>query len=368
MNRLQRIALVTVAFVSAGTLLARAQDSPASQPPTPELHTRPAPPDYTTDPKFQKALEQAKAPHQTQEDHLDNWKHANKVAHGQCVECLHQMVLLQMKLSAWKDVVNTTQQLEALSDEPRQKLFAEAQRGHALMHFNYGNPKPEQLTQADAAFRDVLAKAPREKSIVFEEGRALAMMGKNDEAKAMFDRYVGMVPASDRLRGRAERFSDDPHLATFPMAPPFRMVTTDGQELELDDMNGKVVLLDFWATWCGPCKETLPEVARIAKQYANDPMLVVISVSQDRDENAWKTFVQKNNMTWPQYRDANNELGTAYGVSSIPRFFSIDPNGILKSEQIGSNANVGGMVADLLKKAHKAEAEKAKASEKAGGQ
>jgi thiol-disulfide isomerase/thioredoxin len=151
------------------------------------------------------------------------------------------------------------------------------------------------------------------------------------------------------------------------MAPPFRMVTSAGEELQLDDMNGKVVLLDFWATWCGPCKESLPEIAHIAKDYANDPMLVVISVSQDRDEGLWKAFVQKNNMSWPQYRDANNALSSAYGVASIPHFFTIDTNGILKTEQVGSNANVRIIVSDLLKKAHKAEAKKAKASDKGSG-
>jgi thiol-disulfide isomerase/thioredoxin len=234
------------------------------------------------------------------------------------------------------------------------------------MQYNYGSPKPEQLAQADAAFREVLAKAPGEKNILFQEGRVLAMQGKNDEAKALFERYVAMVPASDRMRIRAERFSDDPHLATLAMAPPFRMVTSEGEELQLDDMNGKVVLLDFWATWCGPCKQTLPEIARIAKDYANDPTLVVISVSQDADANAWKTFIQQNNMTWPQYRDANNALGSAYGVSAIPHFFTIDTNGILKTEQVGTGADVRSVVSDLVKKAHKAEAQKAKAGDKAG--
>jgi thiol-disulfide isomerase/thioredoxin len=320
------------------------------------------------DPKFQKALEQAKEPRQTFEDRLYNWKHANKVAHGQCVECLHQMVLMQWRLSAFKDAVNSTRQLEALTTDPAEKIFAQSQRGYALMQYNYGSPKPEQLTEADALFHQVLAVLPKNRSAVFQDGRAFALLGKFDDAKAMFDRYVDMAPASDRLRARAERFADDPHLATLTMAPPFRLVASDGQEMDLDDMNGKVVLLDFWATWCGPCKQTIPDIQRLARDYAKDPMLVIISVSRDADAVAWKDFIQKNNMTWPQYRDANGSLGYAYGVQSIPHFFSIDTNGALKSEQIGSEADVRGVVGDLVKKAHKAEAQRAKAASTQGAE
>jgi thiol-disulfide isomerase/thioredoxin len=316
-------------------------------------------PAYESDPKFQKALAEARTGRQTEEDRLENWKHANKVAHGECVPCLQQIITLQEKLGAYKDAVNSTVQLEAVATDPRMKLYAESERGRSLMAYNYGQPKQEQVVQAEAAFHDVLSKAPNSRSMMFMEGRALAMLGRNDEAKAMFAQYVDIAPASDSLRVRAERFSDDPHLATLQMAPPFRMITAQGEELQLDDMGGKVVLLDFWATWCGPCKETLPEIARLAKDYANDPMLVVISVSQDSNAVAWKDFVQKNNMTWPQYRDANNALGSAYGVTAIPHFFTIDTNGVLKTEQVGSGTDVRGLVSDLVKKAHKAEARSA---------
>jgi len=326
---------------------------------TGEAKPAPPAPEYESDPKFQKALAEARTGRQTDEERLDNWKHANKVAHGECVPCLHQIVALQEKLGAYKDAVNSTVQLEALATELREKLYAESERGRALMAYNYGQPKQEQVVQAEAAFRDVLSKAPNSRSMMFMEGRALAMLGRNDEAKAMFAHYVEIAPASDNLRMRAERFSEDPHLATLQMAPPFRMITAQGEELQLDDMGGKVVLLDFWATWCGPCKETLPEIARLARDYANDPMLVVISVSQDANAATWKDFVQKNNMTWPQYRDANNALGAAYGVTAIPHFFTIDTNGVLKTEQVGSGTDVRGLVSDLVKKAHKAEAKRA---------
>jgi len=335
----------------------------------PMLQERPVvtQPDYASDPKFQKALEQAKEGRQTIEDRLENWKHANKIAHNVCEECLRQIVELQLRTGAYKDAVESTRQWESAATSEKDKLTAKLDRGMALMRFNNGQPKTPEVTQAEAAFHDVLAQAPRSRDAIFSEGRALAMLGRNDEAKAMFARYVDLTPASDKLHTRAEHFSDDPHLATLQMAPPFRLVTAQGESLNLDDMNGRVVLLDFWATWCGPCKETLPEIARLAKRYKDDPMVVIISVSQDADRAAWENFVAKNNMTWPQYRDKGNSLGSMYGVTAIPHFFTIDTNGVLKTEQVGSNANVEMVVEDLVKKAHKAAAQAAKASDKGAG-
>jgi peroxiredoxin len=148
------------------------------------------------------------------------------------------------------------------------------------------------------------------------------------------------------------------------MAPAFTLTSSAGEQISLDDMGGKVVLLDFWATWCGPCKETLPEIQRVASKFTGQP-LVVISISSDKDEAAWKTFVARNQMTWPQYRDADGALSRAYGVSSIPRFFTIDTDGALQSVKVGSGADVEGDVRKLLNKAHDAEKKRAKESDRA---
>jgi hypothetical protein len=72
-------------------------------------------------------------------------------------------------------------------------------------------------------------------------------------------------------------------------------------------------------------------------------------------------------MTWPQYRDKGNALSNAYGVAAIPHFFTIDTNGVLKTEKVGSDTDVPGLVDDLVKKAHKAATQAAKNSDKGAG-
>ncbi len=294
---------------------------------------------------------------------LARWKNANKIAKGQCIECLHHMIVFQSEQSQWKDVVTTANQLDAIAVDPREKFYAESQRGLALLHGNDDQPKPEQSKEAEASLRSALAIAPTNANLIYMEGRALAMTGRDDEAKAMFQKYLDTVKASDVYRTRVEHFLDNPRLAAMRMAPAFTLTTSAGEQISLDDMGGKVVLLDFWATWCGPCKETLPEIQKIASKFAGEP-LVVISISSDKDEAAWKTFVVRNQMTWPQYRDADGALSRAYGVSSIPRFFTIDTDGALESVKVGSGADVEGSVRKLVNRAVDAAKKKAKQSDR----
>ena len=313
-----------------------------------------AQPAYASDPKFQKALADAKERKpMTADDRLSLWKKALKVSKGQCIECLHEVIRFQLIGGAYKDVQNTGEQLLAVSSSPGDKLFAESSIGQALMHSNFDEPKRAQQEEAEKHLRAALEVSPRQKVVLYAEGRVLAMLGREDEAKKMFERYVEVTPESDRYHLRAEHFIDNPHLAAEHMAPPFKFVTAQGEEIELDDMHGKVVLLDFWATWCGPCKESLPDIQRIARDFKDEP-LVVISISQDADASAWKKFVQDHNMDWPQYRDHNGALSRAYGVNAIPHYFTIDSNGVLQTEMVGSNSDVRGKLKKLVKQAREA--------------
>jgi thiol-disulfide isomerase/thioredoxin len=117
-----------------------------------------------------------------------------------------------------------------------------------------------------------------------------------------------------------------------------------------------VVLIDFWATWCGPCNRELPHMRKIAKEFANDP-LVIISVSWDNDEGKWKDFIAKNEMTWVQYRDADHSLSNQFGINAIPHYFTIDSDGVLTAEMLGEDSDVEGKLKKLIAKAKAAKAQ-----------
>jgi peroxiredoxin len=186
---------------------------------------------------------------------------------------------------------------------------------------------------------------------VYLDARALAHLRQDDAAKAKFEQFVKMKPAEDPSRQRALRYISRPELARARMAPPFTIATTDGQQISMDGLQGKVVLLDFWATWCAPCREALPHIREVAKKFRGQP-LVILSVSLDADEHKWKEFIGKNEMTWPQYRDGSftGPIAKMFDVTAIPHTFTIDADGVLQDEHIG-DASIEGKLKKLLARA-----------------
>jgi len=132
------------------------------------------------------------------------------------------------------------------------------------------------------------------------------------------------------------------------MAPPFEITTLDGTRISLDSLAGKVVLIDFWATWCGPCREALPHIRDVARKFQGQPF-VVLSVSMDNDDAKWRDFVDKNGMTWLQYRDGRftGPLATRFAVNAIPATFSIDADGVLEDQHVG-DADIEGKLKKMI--------------------
>jgi thiol-disulfide isomerase/thioredoxin len=117
------------------------------------------------------------------------------------------------------------------------------------------------------------------------------------------------------------------------------------------------VLLDFWATGCGPCRAALPHVREIAKKFDGQP-LVILSVSLDSDEQKWKDFVSHNGMTWINYRDGGftGPVSKRFGVEAIPHTFTIDADGVLQDEHIG-DASIEGKLKKLCARAREIQAQ-----------
>ena len=112
-------------------------------------------------------------------------------------------------------------------------------------------------------------------------------------------------------------------------APDFTQKTPEGADLSLSDFKGKVVLVDFWASWCGPCRRENPNVVRMYDKYKNQGF-EILSVSLDRKKDRWLKAIEKDGLNWAHVSDLKgwkNEVAQLYGVSSIPHTVLLDKEG-----------------------------------------
>jgi peroxiredoxin len=113
------------------------------------------------------------------------------------------------------------------------------------------------------------------------------------------------------------------------VAPEIRQQTPDGGMFALSEMRGKVVLIDFWASWCRPCRMENPNIVKAYNKYRGKGF-DILGVSLDRDGNAWKNAIQQDGLTWKHVSDLqwwNNAAAQEYGISSIPFSVLVDKEG-----------------------------------------
>jgi peroxiredoxin len=111
------------------------------------------------------------------------------------------------------------------------------------------------------------------------------------------------------------------------LAKDFRVATPDNRQLDLSSFRGKVVFLNFWATWCEPCREEMPSMDRLYQRF-KDQGLVVLAISEDADgASAVIPFVKKHNLTFPVGLDPKMSVAGNYGVWAVPSTFIIDRKG-----------------------------------------
>jgi peroxiredoxin len=279
---------------------------------------------------------------------LDEFKKADKQDGGHCSACQKQMIKYGVQLGEWKTAELGATEMVADAREPQALALAHYQFAQVLMEEGVEKHKDEIFSRVHDEASKALAAFANFPEAFFLDGRALAHLKLDDQAKARFEQYAKLKPEEDLNRQRALRYISRPELARARMAPTFTVTTKDGKRISMDDLQGKVVLIDFWATWCAPCREALPHIQKVAKKFQGQP-LVILSVSLDSDEQKWSEFITKYEMTWPQYRDGGfaGPVAKKFGVAAIPHTFTIDTDGVLQEEHIG-DASVEGKLKKLL--------------------
>ena len=135
-----------------------------------------------------------------------------------------------------------------------------------------------------------------------------------------------------------------PSMKTGLPAPDFVLNDLDGRPVRLSDLKGKVVLIEFWATWCPPCTMAIPELNALQRKYM-DRDFVILSISTDEDISTVRSYVEENDVLFPVLFDDKN-VNSSYGVYTIPTVVIIDENGIVLKNHMGF---APGIFEELLK-------------------
>ncbi|TET66561.1 MAG: TlpA family protein disulfide reductase [Dehalococcoidia bacterium] len=119
------------------------------------------------------------------------------------------------------------------------------------------------------------------------------------------------------------------------LAPDFQLSNLDGQVVSLGDFRGKPVLLNFWASWCGPCRYEMPFLQEIYQAWSGKG-LVVLTVNLQENPSRVKEFVEEFGLSFPVLLATSQEVPLAYNIRGIPATFFIDKNGIIQDIKIGA--------------------------------
>ena len=119
------------------------------------------------------------------------------------------------------------------------------------------------------------------------------------------------------------------------VAPDFTLKVLDGEEVALSDFRGKTVLLNFWATWCPPCRAEMPSMERMYGEFDRDE-LEILAVDLQESEKAVRNFIEDKEYTFPILLDTNGRVGSLYGARSIPTTYLIDEDGFAVGFIVGS--------------------------------
>jgi len=116
-------------------------------------------------------------------------------------------------------------------------------------------------------------------------------------------------------------------------APDFRLTTLDGQTITLSDLRGRWVLINFWATWCIPCREEMPYLQVLADAHADQ--MTVLGINMRESAAEIQPFVEKLGITFPLLLQPDNETLLAYNIRGLPLSFVVSPSGELVLRQVG---------------------------------
>lgn len=173
----------------------------------------------------------------------------------------------------------------------------------------------------------------------------VAQQAQSPEAAALLNKLAESKDAETATAAK-EIIAQRGKMAELKTKPlDLKFTATNGAEIDLAKLRGKVVLVDFWASWCGPCIAEMPSVVS-AYTKLHDKGFEIVGISLDQDKDKMEAALKKHSMTWPQYFDGKgwqNKISSGYGIESIPAAWLLDKKGMLRETGLRGEALAAGV-------------------------
>jgi thiol-disulfide isomerase/thioredoxin len=270
---------------------------------------------------------------------LDAYREADRISHHTCADCLLGMVNMECYLGDFDTALDDAKSAQTVAGSDRMVAAQACEVRARLLVSTASSFDDARVKEAESQLRQALVLDPKKSNVRFDLGLLLLEQGRDAEGVAELRAYVSGPLASPRYVDRANRLIADPGRARALPSEDFSFSTLGGGTISKAGLRGKVVLLDFWASWCGPCRESLPAIADLHQKFAANSSFQIIGISADDDEAAWKSFIAANHMSWPQNIDLDGQVGRLFEVPGYPTYVLLDRDGAIAFRQTGFSSD-----------------------------
>jgi thiol-disulfide isomerase/thioredoxin len=282
----------------------------------------------------------------------DAYRKADKLSHHASVDAYLKLSAVDKKLGDFSSALDEAKKaVRAAGDNKTWAAQAHLAHANLLVQMS-SKPGDKKLQEAEADIRQALALNSSQAIAHYNLGYVLLKQGRDAEGIAELQTYVSASGVQPSDLAQAHRMIANPIRAREPFAPDFSFTSHEKQLISNSSLRGKVVLLDFWGTWCPPCRESVPTLRDLQKKYAGKGFELV-SVSSDDDQDVWRTFIEAQKMNWSEYIDLSGEVLSAFNVESFPTYVVLDKDGVMRFRQSGFAQSTEGELVDAINKALK---------------
>lgn len=216
------------------------------------------------------------------------------------------------------DSIQTLSMAGKLSNDEMKQLAFEIQKSYEKINLDFIKNNPSSYVSALLSF-EYLRQKPQLSAE--EKENMISSLDENIQESHFGKKMQELIQANES--------SANELAAVGKPAPVFTLPNTRDKNISLEKFKGKYVLIDFWASWCGPCRQENPNVVAAFKKFRNKNF-TVLGVSLDENKKQWEAAIRKDNLNWEQVSDLkgwNSSVVSLYNIKSIPSNVLVDPNG-----------------------------------------